>query len=78
MDTQEALDSVKEVSVTASETKQVQQYEPSSAEVEYKASVGDEQSAEILQHKLGELAQEHAKRLIARRVEQQVKDERED
>ena len=78
MDRADALDFVTEVTAKASETRQIQEYEPSSAEVEYTASVPDDVNPAVLERQLEKQAQEDAKRMIMRRVEERVRNENDD
>jgi hypothetical protein len=78
MDRKEALSNVTEVTATASETKQIQQYEPSEATVSYTASVPEDVHPAVLERQLEKQAQEDAKRMITRRVEEQIRQEAEE
>lgn len=78
MDRKEALSHVTEVTATASETKQIQQYEPSEATVSYTASVPEDVHPAVLERQLEKQAQEDAKRMITRRVEEQIRQEAEE
>jgi hypothetical protein len=73
MDRASALEHVTEVTAEASETKQVSQYEPSEATVSYTAEVPEGVHPVLLEEELGEQAQEDAKKMIMRRVEEQVR-----
>lgn len=73
MDREAALDAVTEVTVSASEKKQLDQYEPATAHVEYTASVGEDQDPEELREELSKQAEEDAKRAILRRWEEYVR-----
>jgi len=75
MDRKDALDLVTEVTASASETKQVQQYEPSEAYVEYTAEVPEDVNPAVLERQLEKQAQEDAKRMITRRIEEQIRQE---
>jgi len=75
MDRADALENVTEVTATASETKQIQQYEPSEATVSYTATVPEDVHPAVLERQLEKQAQEDAKRMITRRVEEQIRKE---
>lgn len=75
MDTEEALDSVTEITVTASETRQISQYEPSESEVSLTATVGDDVDVDALQKALSQEARERAEREIMHRIEEHIKQE---
>jgi len=78
MERQDALDMVTEVTAAATETKQVQQYEPSKAYVEYTAQVPEDENPAMVELQLERQAQEDAKRMITRRIEEQIKQEDEE
>lgn len=71
----DALEMVTEVTAAATETKQVQQYEPSKAYVEYTAQVPEDENPVLVELQLEKQAQEDAKRMITRRIEEQVRQE---
>ena len=73
MDREDALEEVTEVTVSASEKKQLDQYEPATAHVEYTASVGEDQDPVALREELSQQAEEDAKRAILRRWEEYVR-----
>lgn len=75
MDRADALDCVTEVTASATETKQVQQYEPSKAHVAYTAEVPEDVNPAVLERQLEKQAQEDAKRMITRRIEEQIRQE---
>jgi hypothetical protein len=77
MQRQNALEMVTEVTAAATETKQVQQYEPSKAYVEYKAQVPEDENPALVELQLEKQAQEDAKRMITRRIEEQIRQEEE-
>lgn len=73
MDRDEALDRVTEVTASASEKKQLDQYEPATAHVEYTATVGEDDDPVALREELSQQAEEDAKRAILRRWEEYVR-----
>jgi len=75
MNRAEALDLVTEVTASASETKQISEYEPSKAHVSYTAEVPEEVHPAVLERQLEKQAQEDAKRMITRRIEEQIRRE---
>lgn len=75
MNRQNALDLVTEVTASASETVQIKQYEPSKATVEYTATVPEDKDPAMVEMHLERQAQEDAKRMITRRIEQNIKNE---
>jgi len=75
MDRANALDCVTEVTASATETKQVSEYEPSKAHVSYTAAVPEGVNPAVLERQLEKQAQEDAKRMITRRIEEQVRQE---
>jgi hypothetical protein len=75
MNRADALDCVTEVTAKASETKQISQYEPSEATVSYTAEVPEDVHPAVLERQLEKQAQEDAKRMITRRVEEQIRQE---
>jgi len=78
MDRADALNCVTKVTATASETRQIQQYEPSEAQVSYTAEVPEGVNPAVLERQLEKQAQEDAKRMIMRRVEERVRNENDD
>lgn len=78
MDRADALDCVTEVTASASETKQISEYEPSKAHVAYTAEVPESVNPAVLERQLEKQAQEDAKRMITRRIEEQVRKENDD
>lgn len=78
MDRKEALSHVTEVTAKSSETVQIKQYEPSEATVSYTASVPEDVHPAVLERQLEKQAQEDAKRMITRRVEEQIRQEAEE
>ena len=75
MERKSALDLVTEVTAAASEKVQIQQYEPSEAYVEYTAQVPEDENPALVELQLEKQAQEDAKRMITRRIEEQVRQE---
>jgi len=75
MDRVDALDLVTEVTASASETKQISEYEPSKAHVSYTAEVPEDVHPAVLERQLEKQAQEDAKRMITRRIEEQIRRE---
>ena len=69
MNRDEALDQVTEVSVSASEKKQLDQYEPAEATVKLTAEVQDDMDPVELEEELSQVAQDRAKRDVLRRWE---------
>jgi hypothetical protein len=69
MERETALEQVDEVTVTASEKKQLDQYEPCEATASLTATVPDDMDAGELQEELAKEAQEAAKRDVLRRWE---------
>ena len=78
MDKSEALEHVTEISVSASETVQIEQYEPSKSHVSYTAAVPEDVNPVVLENQLQKAAQESAQRMMMRRVEQQIREEDDD
>jgi len=75
MDRKDALDLVTEVTTSASEKVQIERYEPSEAYVEYTAEVPEDVNPAVLERQLEKQAQEDAKRMITRRIEEQIRQE---
>ena len=73
MDREDALEEVTEVTVSASEKKQLDDFEPAEAYVSYTASVGESQDPTALREELSQQAEEDAKRAILRRWEEYVR-----
>ena len=78
MDRKNALDLVTEVTAAASETRQIEEYEPSKAYVEYTAQVPEDSNPALVELQLEKQAQEDAKRMITRRIEEQIRKEEDD
>jgi hypothetical protein len=75
MDSEEAKQYVTEVSVSSSETKQIEQYEPSEASVGFTAEVPADEDPQAVQEALSELAREQARSEILERWEAHLRKE---
>jgi len=75
MNRADALECVTEVTASATETKQISEYEPSKAHVSYTAEVPEDVNPAVLERQLEKQAQEDAKRMMMRRVEEQIRQE---
>jgi len=73
MDRNDALDSVTEIEVSASELKQLQQYENAEAQVTLRAEVGENESVDELEAELSEYVEEQAKLNVLRRWESYIR-----
>jgi len=75
MDTDDALDTVTEIEVLATEKRQLDQYEPATAHVSVTAELGEGDDVEEVRKELGGYVQEKAKEQILNRVEQHIRKE---
>jgi hypothetical protein len=80
MDEAEAKEFVTEVQASASEKKQLDQYEPAEGHVSFTAEVPDDADVDPveLQRKLGDMATEEAKMQVMQRYESYIRKEMED
>lgn len=78
MEQEDALEYVTEVEVSASEKKQLKQYEPAEGSVSYTAEVPDDVDPLEVQERLSELAVEEAKLQVMQRYESYIRKDMDD